>query len=79
MHSSRKGDHAGATPAGGSTFLDGGYDVRAAFGSVKAVVSGANPTSLPTLPRAQGKAVEPQVCKTSLPGASPGRASLWGP
>ena len=29
--------------------------------------------------RAQGKVVEPSVCKTELPGASPGCASILGP
>ena len=29
--------------------------------------------------RAKGKVVEPAVCKTELPGASPGRASISGP
>ena len=48
MHSSRKGDHAGAAPVG-----------------------------LPILNRAQGKVVEPSVCKTELPGASPGCASIY--
>ena len=33
----------------------------------------------PLSKRAQGKGVEPSVCKTELPGASPGRASISGP
>jgi hypothetical protein len=73
MHRTRNADDVGAAPTGGS---NGGYDVRAASGSVKAVVSGANPTGLPTFHRAQGKGVEPSVCKTDLPGASPGCASI---
>ena len=33
----------------------------------------------PLKKRAQGKVVEPSVCKTELPGASPGCASISGP
>jgi hypothetical protein len=31
---------------------------------------------IPFIHRAKGKVVEPSVCKTDLPGASPGRASI---
>ena len=37
------------------------------------------PAVTPLRKRAQGKVVEPSVCKTELPGASPGRASTSGP
>ena len=36
------------------------------------------PAVTPSQQRAQGKVVEPSVCKTELPGASPGRASISG-
>ena len=36
------------------------------------------PAVTPFRKRAQGKGVEPSVCKTELPGASPGRASISG-
>lgn len=37
------------------------------------------PAVTPLRKRAQGKVVEPSVCKTELPGASPGCASISGP
>ena len=37
------------------------------------------PAVTPLKIRAQGKGVEPSVCKTELPGASPGCASISGP
>lgn len=81
MHSSRKGDHAGAAPAGGSTFPIREAAVAVAQESESLAVNQMIRVRVPaaTPPqRAQGKAVEPPVCKTGLPGASPGRAFTCG-
>ena len=78
MHSSCKRAQAGAAPAAGS-ILDGDHNVRAAFGSVKTVARVRIPLVSPLSFGAQGKVVEPSVCKTELPGASPGCASISGP
>lgn len=74
MHSSCKRAQTGAAPVAGSIF-DGGHDVRAASGSVKTVARVRIPLVSP-LSGAQGKTVEPSVCKTDLPGASPGAPPL---
>lgn len=74
MHRTRNADHAGAAPAGGS-LSNGGRDVTASIRSCEDRRAGAAPVGLPTFKRAQGKVVEPSVCKTDLPGASPGCAS----
>lgn len=63
MHRTRNADHAGAAPAGGS-LSNGGRDVTASIRSCEDRRAGAAPVGLPTFKRAQGKGVEPSVCKT---------------
>lgn len=72
-HLSRKQDHVGANPTGGS-ISNSLHSVTAAF----LVVNEAVRIRLrePFHHRAHGEVVEPVVCKSTLPGASPGRTSI---
>ena len=78
MHSSRKGDHARAAPAGGS-FSDGGRDVTASIRSCEDRRAGAAPVGLPiSKKRAMPKSSRRRLADPLLPGASPGARSTFG-
>ena len=79
MHRTRNADHAVAVPAGGSKFPNKEEAVAVAQESESLAVNQKIrvriPAATPHTSRAQGKVVEPSVCKTELPGANAMRGS----